>query len=128
MLGRGASYPKVGVTPHWPQRMVWGGQGVHREVESEGFAEKHRAVINGSHPEDEPVGQRGGKVEPALWRRRRTRSLLVPRCLRAARCGRLMGDLRRTRGGPRWRQVSDPIRANEVESEAARVVGQPSST
>ncbi len=33
----------------------FGGQGVHREVESEGFAE-HRVLIDGSHPEDEPVG------------------------------------------------------------------------
>jgi hypothetical protein len=39
-----------------------GGQGVHREVESEG----HGAVIDGGRPEDEPVGQRWGKVEPAL--------------------------------------------------------------
>ena len=43
-----------------------GGQGVHREVESEGHEEKYRAVIDGGHPEDEPVGQRWGKVEPAL--------------------------------------------------------------
>jgi hypothetical protein len=48
-----------------------GGQGVHREVESEGLAEKLRAVIDGGCPDDEPVGQRGGKVESALWRRRR---------------------------------------------------------
>ena len=48
-----------------------GGQGVHREVESEGHEEKYRAVIDGGYPEDEPVGQRWGKVEPALWRRRR---------------------------------------------------------
>ncbi len=48
-----------------------GGQGVHREVESEGHEEKYRAVIDGGCPEDEPVGQRRGKVEPALWRRRR---------------------------------------------------------
>ncbi len=27
-----------------------GGQGVHREVESEGFAEKYRAVIEGATP------------------------------------------------------------------------------
>jgi hypothetical protein len=27
-----------------------GGQGVHREVESEGLEEKYRAVINGGHP------------------------------------------------------------------------------
>jgi hypothetical protein len=48
-----------------------GGQGVHREVESEGLEEKYRAVINGGHSEDEPVGQRWDQVEPALWRRRR---------------------------------------------------------
>ena len=48
-----------------------GGQGVHREVESEGLAEKLRAGIDGSCPDDEPVGQRGDKVESALWRRRR---------------------------------------------------------
>ena len=43
-----------------------GGQGVHREVESEGHEEKYRAVIDGGHPGDELVGQRWGKVEPAL--------------------------------------------------------------
>ena len=48
-----------------------GGQGVHREVESEGHEKKYRAVIDGGNPDDEPVGQRWGKVEPALWRRRR---------------------------------------------------------
>ena len=48
-----------------------GGQGVHREVESEGHEEKYRAVIDGGCPVDEPVGQRWGKVVPALWRRRR---------------------------------------------------------
>jgi hypothetical protein len=35
-------------------------------MESEGHEEKFRAVIEGSHPIDEPVGQRGDKVEPAL--------------------------------------------------------------
>src|ERR1035441_7421235 len=35
-----------------------GGQGVHREVESEGHEEKYRAVIDGGCPADEPVGQR----------------------------------------------------------------------
>ena len=49
-----------------PPLAVSGGQGVHREVESEGHEEKYRAVINGGHPDDEPVGQRWGKVEPAL--------------------------------------------------------------
>jgi hypothetical protein len=51
--------------------MISGGQGVHREVESEGLEEKCRAVIDGGCLKDEPVGQRWGKVEPALWRRRR---------------------------------------------------------
>ncbi len=48
-----------------------GGQGVHREVESERHEEKYRAVIDGGYSKDEPVGQRRGKVEPALWGRRR---------------------------------------------------------
>ena len=43
-----------------------GGQGVHREMESEGYEEKYRAVIDGGCPDDEPVGQRWDKVEPAL--------------------------------------------------------------
>ena len=30
-------------------------------MESEGHAEKYRAVIDGGHPEDEPVGQRWDK-------------------------------------------------------------------
>ncbi|MBZ5538122.1 MAG: hypothetical protein LAO31_19390 [Acidobacteriia bacterium] len=53
--------------PRWPES-DWrfsGGQGVHREVESEGHEEKYRAVINGGDPDDEPVGQRWGPVEPA---------------------------------------------------------------
>src|SRR6202140_1013059 len=72
-----------------------GGQGVHREAESEGYAEKYRAVIDGGHPDDEPVGQRWGKVEPALWGRRRSHSPTAPRC-----CGRHgTEDLSVTPGG-----------------------------
>ena len=48
-----------------------GGQGVRSDLESEGHEEKYRAVVNGGNPEDEQVGQRWGKVEPALWGRRR---------------------------------------------------------
>ena len=81
-----------------------GGQGVHREMESEGLEEKYRAVINGGYPDDEPVGQRWGKVEPALWRRRRSHSPTVPRCLRAARYGRTARDLRRTGRVSGWHQ------------------------
>ena len=38
----------------------------YRKMESEGHEEKYRAVIDGGHPEDELVGQRWGKVEPAV--------------------------------------------------------------
>src|SRR6266849_7702302 len=75
---------------------ISGGQGVHREVESEGHEKKYRAVIDGGHPDDEPVGRRWDKVEPALWRRRRSHSPTAPRCLRTARYGRTVCDLRRT--------------------------------
>src|SRR6266571_4042060 len=79
-----------------PEAQSFGGQGVHREMESAGHEEKYRAVIDGGCPEDEPVGQRWGKVEPALWRRRRSHSPTAPRCLRTARYGRTRRDLRRT--------------------------------
>jgi hypothetical protein len=49
-----------------PPLAVLGGQSVRREVGSEGHEEKYRAVIDGGHSEDEPVGQRWGRVEPAL--------------------------------------------------------------
>ena len=57
--------------PRQPAAKAVGRQGVRSDPESEGFEEKYRAVINGGHPDDEQVGQRWGKVEPALWGRRR---------------------------------------------------------
>ena len=45
-------------------------------MESGGFEEKRRVVIEGGHPKDELVGQRQGMVEPALWRRKRFSSPL----------------------------------------------------
>jgi hypothetical protein len=63
--------PDTAKTDLKPPLYGFGGQGVCREAESEGFEEKDRAVINGGDPEDEQVGQRWGKVEPALWGRRR---------------------------------------------------------
>jgi hypothetical protein len=111
-----------------PAATVWlycGGQGVHREVESEGLAEKFRAVIDGGHPADEPVGPRWDQVEPALWRRRRSHSPTVPRCLRAARSGRITRDLRRTgRVGGRCRRKRAYKPAGEVASDARSVVGR----
>ena len=93
-----------------PNLWYSGGQGVHREVESEGHEEKYRAVIDGGCLDDEPVGQRWGKVEPALWRRRRTHSPTAPRCLRAARYGRTAHDLRRTRTVLGWHRDKRPYK------------------
>ena len=59
------------VMPCRPSVQAGGGQGVRSDPESEEPEEKYRAVINGGDPEDEQVGQRWGKVEPALWGRRR---------------------------------------------------------
>ena len=93
-----------------PNLQYSGGQGVHREVESEGHEEKYRAVIDGGYPEDEPVGQRWGKVEPALWRRRRSHSPTAPRCLRAARYGRSLRDPRRTHMVSGWHWDKGPYK------------------
>jgi hypothetical protein len=111
-----------------PPLAVPGGQGVHRELESEGHEEKYRAVIDGGYLEDEPVGQRWGKVEPAVWRRRRSHSPTAPRCLRTARYGRTARDLRRTGRVPSSIGVSDPISKSEMGSDARSVVGLPNST
>jgi len=43
--GLGGSYPNPGVTPRGLGKP--GGQGVHREVESEGLEEEYQAVIDG---------------------------------------------------------------------------------
>jgi hypothetical protein len=91
-------------------------------VESEGHEEKYRAVIDGGCPADEPVGQRWGKVEPALWRRRRFHSPTAPRCLRAARYGRTVRDLRRLTVSPGGTGVSGPISESEMASDALSVV------
>ena len=114
--------------PRWPECFFSGGQGVHREVESEGHEEKYRAVIDEGYLEDEPVGQRWDKVEPALWRRRRSHSPTAPRCLRTARYGRAMCDLRRTDRVSGGNGESEPISENEVGCDALSVVGLPSST
>ena len=105
-----------------------GGQGVHREVESEGHEEKYRAVIDGGYLKDEPVGRRWGKVEPALWRRRRSHSPTAPRCLRTARYRRTARDLRRTDRVPSGIGVSRPISGSEAASDALSVDGRLCST
>jgi hypothetical protein len=96
--------------PEATTRLVSRGQGVHREVESEGHEEKYRAVIDGGYPDDEPVGQRWGKVESALWRRRRSHSPTAPRCLRTARYGRTARNLGRTAGVSGWHWSQRPYK------------------
>jgi hypothetical protein len=105
----GRRIQRAGVMPRWPVTKGTGGQGVRSDPESEGLEEKYRAVINGGYPEDEQVGQRWGKVEPALWGQRRSHSPIVPRCLLTARYGRFMSDPRRPARVPAMSRVSDPI-------------------
>jgi hypothetical protein len=116
--------------PRWPTRELVGGQGVRSNLESEGFEEKYRAVIESGATPDEQVGQRWDKVEPALWGRRRSHSPIAPRCLLAARYGRFMSDPRRSVRVPvsieDW--VSDPISVSETGSDARGEVGERNST
>jgi hypothetical protein len=70
-----------------------GRQGVRSHPESGRF--EYRAVIDRGNPEDEQVGQRWGKVESALWGRRRYSFTIAPRRLPAARYGRFTCDPRR---------------------------------
>ena len=103
------------------------GQGAHREVGSEGFAAKHRAVAE----QGEPVGQSPGETEPALWRRRKyLEHLGAPRCVRTARCERNMCYPGRSRTVPlptgtgTWAYK----RQGEVAGDAVREVGVVSGT
>ena len=114
--------------PCRPAAQAGGGQGVRSDPESEGFEEKYRAAINGGDPDDEQVGQRWGKVEPALWGRRRSHSPIAPRCLLAARYGRFARDPRRPVGVLVLNQVSDPISESEMGSDAQAGVGERNST
>src|SRR5205823_2932517 len=95
-------------------------------MESEGPAEKYRAVIDGE-TQDEPVGPRWGKVESALLRRRRSHSPTAPRCLRAARYGRTTRDLRRTgrvSGWHRSKRTYKRKRSGERGSASSRTAEQ----
>src|SRR5216683_495355 len=94
----------------------------YRKMESEGPAEKYRAVIDGE-TQDEPVGPRWGKVESALPRRRRSHSPTAPRCLRTARYRRTTRDLRRTgrvSGWHRSKRTYKQRRSGERRSASSR--------
>jgi hypothetical protein len=99
----------------------FGGQGVHREVESEGHEEKYRAVIDGGYSEDEPVGHRRGRSSLHYGGEG---VLILP--LYQGVCGRHgMEEQGVTSGGlagsPGGTGVSRPISENEVASDALSV-------
>jgi len=105
-----------------------GGQGVHREVESEGHEEKYRAVIDGGHPNDEPVGQRWDRSSLHYG----GEGVLIHPPHQGV-CGRHGTEEQRvTSGGlaesPAGTGVSRPISESEVASDALSVVGPLNST
>ena len=112
--------------PCRPAAQVGGGQGVRSDPESEGFEEKYRAVINGGDPDDEQVGQRWGKVEPALWGRRHLfRSPIVPEVFADGTIReKFMCDPRRPVCVPVSNRVNNPISGSEVGSDAQAGVGE----
>jgi hypothetical protein len=104
-----------------------GGQGVHREVESEGHEEKYRAVVDGE-TRDEPVGQRRGRSSLHYGGEG---VLILP--LYQGVCGRHgMEEQGVTSGGlagsPGGTGVSRPISESEVASDALSVDGRLCST
>ena len=70
-----------------------------------------------------PTRPKAGQVEPALWRRRRSHSPAIPRCLRTARYGRARRNLRRTgrvSGWHRSKQTYKRKRSGERRSVSSR--------
>src|SRR3989442_9931847 len=110
-----------------PPLAVCGGQGVHREMESEGHEEKFRAVIKGS-PSDEPVGQRWVRSSP----HHEGEGVLIHPPDQGD-CGRHGTEEPRVTSGelaesPGSTGVSEPISESEMASDARSVVGLPNST
>jgi hypothetical protein len=105
-----------------------GGQGVHREVESEGHEEKYRVVVEGA------IRRRSGRPKVGQGRActMEAKALLIhpPHQGVCARHGTeelcvTPGELAWFAGGT---AKSKPISESEVASDAAPVVGLPSST
>jgi hypothetical protein len=127
MRHEGESRRQAGRT--WSHRSTClGGQGVHREVESEGYAEKYRAVIDWGRPRMNRSAKDGIRSSPHYGGEGVTHSPIVPRCLLAARYGRFMRDLRRPVGVLVFGQASDPISGSEMGSDAPTGVGERNST
>jgi hypothetical protein len=111
-----------------PSSSSFGGQGVHREVESERHEEKYRAVIEGGTPLMNRSAKGGARSSPHYG----GEGVLIHPPHQGV-CGRHgMEDLSVTPGGlARFligTEISNPISASEVGSDAGRVVGQPNST
>src|SRR6056297_1809380 len=95
-----------------------GGQGVHREVESEGFAEKYRAVIEGATP----LMNRSAKGEARSSLHDGGEGALIHSPHQGV-CGRHgTEDLDVTPGGlirfPSGVEISNPISTSEMGSDA----------
>jgi hypothetical protein len=119
----GVAGPSVAMIAGWHRGAddCCAGQGAHREVGSEGFAAKRRAVAE----QGEPVGQSPGETEPALRRRRKYLGCLgASRCVRAARRESSMRYPGRSRTVPptgSGRRAYKP--QGEVAADAVREVG-----
>ena len=79
-----------------------GGQGVHREVESEGFEEKYRAVIERAISTMNRSAKGEARSSLHYGDEGVSHSLTAPRCLRSARYGRFMRDPRRAHPVFEW--------------------------
>ena len=105
-----------------------GGQGVHREVESEGHEEKYRAVIEGATPKMNRSAKGGARSSLHYG----GEGVLIHPPHQGV-CGRhgteeqrvTSGGLTESLGGT---GVSGPISASEMASDAQSVVGRLSST
>src|SRR5690349_9767525 len=100
-----------------------GGQGVHREVESEGHEEKYRAVIDGGHPAMNRSAQGGARSSLHYG----GEGVLIHPPHQGV-CGQHGTEEQRVtsgelRGSPGGTGVSRPISGGEVASDALSVVG-----
>lgn len=109
-----------------PRFAVSGGQGVHREVESEGHEEKYRAVIEGATPKMNWSAKGGTRSSLQYRGEGVTHSPAAPRCLRTARYGRTMRDLRRTDGVTGWHR-SEQTYKRERNGEQSSVSSRTAS-
>ena len=111
-----------------PPLAVSGGQGVHREMESEGHEEKYRAVIDGVHPTMNRSAKGGARSSLHY----EGEGVLIHPPHQGV-CGRHGTEEQRvTSGGltesPGGTGVSGPISESEVASDALPVDGRLCST